>query len=488
MAFFDYLLLGAAILLILSIIASKASGQLGVPALLFFLVIGMLAGSEGIGGIEFSDAYIAQSLGVVALIFILFSGGFDTEWATVRHVLSYGLVLATAGVLLTALAVGAFAVVMLGFSWRESLLFGAIVSSTDAAAVFAVMRSRGVGLKGSLKPLIELESGSNDPMAIFLTTAMVGLLTDPTASILGLVPMFFVQMVAGGAAGYLLGRGMVYVINKLHLEYDGLYPVLSIALVLLVYGITALIGGNGFLAVYLAGLVMGNTNVLHRRSLMRFHDGLAWLMQIVMFLTLGLLVFPSRVFAVAGIGLLTAAFLMLIARPIGVYVSLLPFRVSLRKTAMVGWVGLRGAVPIILATFPLLAGVEQAETIFNLVFFIVLTSVLIQGSSIPVVARWLRVAAPLQSRRRSPLEFESTNGIRGELVEIELPLSSAAAGRRIVELGLPTGALLVLIGRGDGFFVPSGSTMLAAGDTLYLLAKEEILGQVKQIIDNQLEF
>ncbi|MCL4304009.1 MAG: potassium/proton antiporter [Anaerolineae bacterium] len=482
MTFFEYLLFGAAILLLLSIIASKASGRLGVPALVFFLVIGMLAGSEGIGGIEFSDAATAQSLGVVALIFILFSGGFDTEWASVRHVLPHGLVLATVGVLLTALAVGAFVMVILGFSWRESLLCGAIVSSTDAAAVFAVMGSRGVSLKGSLKPLLELESGSNDPMAIFLTTAMIGLLIDPDTSIWGLVPRFFVQMVAGGIAGYVLGRGMVYVINRLHLEYDGLYPVLSIGLVLLVYGITTLIGGNGFLAVYLAGMVMGNTSVIHRRSLMRFHDGLAWLMQIAMFLTLGLLVFPSQLFAVAGIGLLISVFLMLIARPLVVYVSLLPFRVNLRNTAMIGWVGLRGAVPIILGTFPLTAGVPQAETIFNLVFFVVLTSVLVQGSSIPVVARWLRVAAPFQLRQRPPLEFESTNGIRGELVEIELPAESAAAGRRIVELGLPKGALLVLIGRGDSFFVPSGSTMLAAGDTLYLLADQKVLGQVKQIL------
>ncbi len=482
MTFFDYLLLGAAILLLLSIISSKASGRLGVPALLLFLVIGMLAGSEGLGGIDFDNAYVAQSLGVVALIFILFSGGLDTNWASVRHVLPHGLVLSTLGVLFTALAVGAFAVGVLGFSWGEGLLLGAIVSSTDAAAVFAVMRSRGVGLKGSLKPLIELESGSNDPMAIFLTTSLVGLLTDPATSIWGLVPTFFIQMLLGIGAGYLFGHGMVYVINKLNLEYDGLYPVLSIALVLLVYGGTTLMSGNGFLAVYLAGLVMGNTNVIHRRSLMRFHDGLAWLMQIVMFLTLGLLVFPSQVFRVAGIGLLTAAFLILVARPIGVYLSLLPFRVDLPKMTMVGWVGLRGAVPIILATFPLLAGVEQANTIFNLVFFIVLTSVLIQGSSISLVARWLGVAAPLRPRRRSPLEFESTNGIQGDLVEIELPLVSPAAGRRLVELGLPKGALLVLIGRDDGFLVPSGNTQLKAGDTLYLLADKEVLRQVREII------
>jgi cell volume regulation protein A len=215
---------------------------------------------------------------------------------------------------------------------------------------------------------------------------------------------------------------------------------------------------------------------------MRFHDGLAWLMQIVMFLTLGLLVFPSQVFNVAGIGLLTSTFLMLVARLLGVYASLLPFRVSLRKMTMVSWVGLRGAVPIILATFPLLAGVQQADTIFNLVFFIVLTSVLVQGSSIALVARWLGVAAPLRQKRRSPLEFEPANGIRGELVEIELPVNSPAAGHRIVELGLPKGALLVLIGRGDGFLVPTGRTLLEAGDTLYLLADKEVLRQVKEII------
>ncbi|RIK38058.1 MAG: potassium/proton antiporter [Chloroflexi bacterium] len=480
MSVFTYLLLGAAILLLLGVISSKASGRLGVPALLLFLVIGMLAGSEGIGGIEFSDVHLAQNLGVIALIFILFSGGFDTEWARVRPVLPHGLVLATVGVLLTALLVGVFAILVLGFSWRAGLLLGAIVSSTDAAAVFAILRSRGVGLRGSLQPLIELESGSNDPMAIFLTTAMIGLLLDPAASVWGLVPMFLMQMVVGGAAGYVLGKGMVFIINRLNLAYDGLYPVLTIALVLLVYSVTDLLGGNGFLAVYLAGLVVGNTYVIHRRSLMRFHDGLAWLMQIVMFVTLGLLVFPSRLLPIIGIGLVISAFLILIARPVSVFLCLVPFRLSWRKIAMVGWVGLRGAVPIILATFPLMAGVPQAETIFNLVFFIVLTSVLIQGSTIPPVARWLHVSAPMRLRPRSPLEFESTSGVRGELVELELPEHSTAVGRRLVDLRLPGGALLVLIGRGESFIVPSGSTTLEAGDVLHLLADHEALTQVKE--------
>lgn len=213
---------------------------------------------------------------------------------------------------------------------------------------------------------------------------------------------------------------------------------------------------------------------------MRFHDGLAWLMQIVMFVTLGLLVFPSRLLPIIGIGLVISAFLILIARPVSVFLCLVPFRLSWRKIAMVGWVGLRGAVPIILATFPLMAGVPQAETIFNLVFFIVLTSVLIQGSTIPPVARWLHVSAPMRLRPRSPLEFESTSGVRGELVELELPEHSTAVGRRLVDLRLPGGALLVLIGRGESFIVPSGSTTLEAGDVLHLLADHEALTQVKE--------
>jgi cell volume regulation protein A len=482
MSVFTYILLGAAILLLLSVIASKASGRLGVPALLLFLLIGMLAGSEGIGGIEFSDAYLAQNLGVVALVFILFSGGLDTTWAHVRPVLAHGLLLATAGVLITALLVGGFAMWVLEFSWREALLLGAIISSTDAAAVFATLRTQGIGLRGSLQSLIELESGSNDPMAIFLTTAMVGLLTNPAASLWGLVPMFLMQMVVGGAAGYLLGRGMVYVINWLNLAYEGLYPVLSIALVLLAYSVTDLIGGNGFLAVYLAGLVVGNTFVIHRRSLLRFHDGLAWLMQIVMFVTLGLLVFPSRLLPVVGIGLVTSAVLILVARPLAVLLCLAPLRMSLRKIGMVGWVGLRGAVPIILATFPLMARVPQAEMIFNLVFFIVLTSVLVQGSTIPLVARWLHMAAPMRHRPRSPLEFEPINGVRGELAEIELTAQSPVVGRRLVDLRLPRGALLVLIGRGESFIVPSGGTVLQAGDLLHLLAEPEAMARVKEMV------
>ncbi|MBX3001306.1 MAG: potassium/proton antiporter [Caldilineaceae bacterium] len=481
----EFILLAASLLLLISVVASKASGRLGVPALVLFLAIGMFAGSDGPGGIQFEDYELTQRLGILALVFILFAGGLDTDWGFVRPALWKGLSLATLGVLITAALVGAFVVLVFDFSWLQGLLVGAIVSSTDAAAVFAIMRSRGVGLKGDLKPLIELESGSNDPMAVFLTTALVSLLQNAETSPWLLIPMLLQQMGLGALCGYLFGRAMTWIVNHLNLEYEGLYPVMTLGLVLLTYSATTLIGGNGFLAIYLAGIVMGNAYLIHKRSLRRFHDGLAWLMQIVMFLTLGLLVFPSRLPAVIGAGLLISAFLILVARPVSVLLTLLPFRMDLRETAMVGWVGLRGAVPIILATFPLLAGIDRVGIIFDLVFFIVLTSVLIQGTTIPLMARWLRVDTPQRQRTRAPLEFEPSHGISGDLIEIELPPSSSAVGKRIVELGLPQGVLLALIGRGDTFLVPGGSTLLEAGDVIHLLAEKSEQGKVHALLTTE---
>lgn len=478
----DYALLIGGILLLLSVISSKASGRLGMPALLLFLVIGMLAGSEGIGGIAFDDAGLAQSLSVLALVFILFSGGFDTVWQEIRTMLAPGAALSTVGVFLTAALIGVFGVYVLGYSWLEALLLGSIISSTDAAAVFAILRSKGVGLRSNLKSLIELESGSNDPMAILLTTGFISLLSNPELTFASMIPAFFLQMLLGAFLGCFCGWLMAVIINRLRLAYDGLYPVLLIALVLLTYSITALLGGNGFLAVYLAGIMVGNRSVIHRRSLMRFFDGLAWLMQIVMFLTLGLLVFPSQLIPVAGIGLFVSLFLMFVARPLSVFLTLLPFRMNVREVAMVGWVGLRGAVPIILAIFPLLAGIGRANEIFNLVFFVVLTSILVQGSTIPLAARWLRVDSPLRARPRAPIIFEPTEGVEGDMVELDLPATSPGVGKRLVDLGLPPGALLVLIGRNNRFLVPDGSTQLEAEDTLFFLSDTETLHEIKQIL------
>jgi len=476
----ELLLLGAAILLLVSIIASKASGRLGVPALALFLVIGMLAGSDGPGGIYFDDPRLAQWLGVIALIFILPAGGLDTDWARIRPVLAPGLALSTVAVLLTAALMGLFAIVALGFTPLQGLLLGAIVSSTDAAAVFTVLRSRSVRLREPLEPLLELESGSNDPMAVFLTVALTGLLSNPDANLVRLVPAFFQQMLLGALVGYGMGRAMTWIVNHVRLHVEGLYPVLTVALTLLTYAGTAVLGGNGFLAVYLAGLIMARGDFIHKRSLLRFHDGLAWLMQIAMFLALGLLVFPSRLPAVAGMALLAALCLIFVARPIGVALTLLPFRMPVRDQAMVAWVGLRGAVPIILATFPRLAGLPQADLIFDIVFFVVLTSVLIQGTTITAAGRWLGVTAERLAPPRAPIEVTRGNQLKGDLLELVVPAGSLAVGRQILELSLPRGALIVLIGRGSEHIVPDGNTVLAQGDHLLILANQTVLAATRR--------
>lgn len=482
MSSFEHILLGVAILLLLSVLASKASAKLGVPALLLFLVLGMLAGSDGPGGIYFDNAAWAQSLGVVALALILFSGGLDTEWSGVRYVVWPGLALSTIGVLVTALLVGVFAKILLGFSLLEGLLLGAIVSCTDAAAVFSVLRATGIGLKGRARPLLELESGSNDPMAVFLTTGIIGIMTGAEGGPLSLVPVFIQQMAVGAAVGYGIGKLTIVLLNRLRLEVEGLYPVLTLSLALLTYGGTASLGGNGFLAVYIAGLVMGRGAFIHKRSVMRFHDGLAWLMQIAMFLTLGLLVFPSHLLPIAGLGLLVSLFVILVARPVSVFIALAFSRFKLNEKLLVSWVGLRGAVPIVLATFPLLARLPRSEMLFDLVFFIVLTSILLQGTSIPLFARWLKLDAPPPEKQLYPLELGPATGLQSDLISLDVPSHSPVAGRQIVELGFPRGALIVLVGRGDSFIVAKGGTVVQPYDRLLVLADKEALAETRRII------
>lgn len=474
----EIVLIGASLLLLLSIFASKVSDRFGVPALLLFLGVGMLAGSDGIGGIYFDDARVAQAVGSVALVLILFSGGLDTDWKQVRGVLREGLTLATLGVLLTAVVTGFFVHVLLGFSMVEGLLVGAIVSSTDAAAVFSVLRSKGIHLKGNLKPLLELESGSNDPMAIFLTTGLIQLLQSPALTPLNLVGQFFIQMLVGGAVGFLMSWVALFLIRRLKLGYEGLYPVLTLALAFFVFGLTNVIGGNGYLAVYLVGVFLSRHSFIHRQSLLNFHDGMAWLMQIAMFLTLGLLVFPTRLLAVSGVALVVALCLMLLARPLGVFISLLPFGVPWRDKLFISWVGLRGAVPIILATYPMLAGLPNADLIFNVVFFVVLTSVLLQGTTLPLAARWLSVDAPAVEKRRYPIKFTPMSGLKSELKELLVPEGSAMANQQVVDLGLPAEFLIVMIARGEDFLISSGGTQILEGDVLLVLSDAESLEAV----------
>jgi len=465
----ESLILIGATVLFLSIVASKTSGRLGVPALVIFLFIGMLAGVEGILGIPFRDFAAAQKLGTVALVFILFSGGLDTKFESIRPVIGHGLTLATVGVVVTALATGLFVWKFTGFSLMEGLLLGAIISSTDAAAVFSVLRSKNIGLRGRLRPLLEFESGSNDPMAYFLTISMISLIESQETGFWHITIQFLIQMSLGLIYGGIFGKVSVWIINKIKLDYDGLYPVLTMTMVLLTYAISSLTYGNGFVATYVMGLVLGNSSFIHKKSLMKFYDGQAWLMQIIMFIMLGLLVNPSEIVPVIGTGMLVSAFLILIARPVGVFLSLIPFRMRLRDMAFISWVGLRGAVPIIFATFAVTAGLDKSITIFNIVFFIVLTSVALQGTTIMPVAKWLKVKRNVSGERKYPLELEISEGMKNELIEITIPEDCTQANKRIVELGFPRNSLIVMIERNKQYITPNGNTILRPGDNLLVM-------------------
>lgn len=470
------------LLVFASIIASRLAGFLGVPTLIVFLSVGMLAGSDGPGGIHFEDEAAANTVGTIALAFILFAGGLDTNWKIIRPVLARGAVLATGGVLITALLVGLFVWATLGLPLLTSLLLGSIISSTDAAAVFSVLRGRGVGLKGNLKPLLELESGSNDPMAIFLTLGLTQLLTVPGFHAVSLIPAFFINMMGGVLVGLLVGKLAGLLINRIKLDYEGLYPVLTMSLVLLTFGIAEYVKGNGFLAVYICGILLNGADFSHKHYLMKFHDALAWMMQIVMFLVLGLLVYPSELPAVAGQGLIVALFLMFVARPVAVALGLLGSTFTLQERLLTSWTGLRGAVPIVLATFPSMAGYENSALLFNIVFFIVVTSVLVQGTLLMPVARWLKVDEPLASRPTYSLQIERHGQAQGDTREIEILPNMAAVGKTIADLGIPPKVLVLLIGRGDGFVVPRGTTVIEPYDTLLMLGDTEGLREASEAV------
>jgi potassium/hydrogen antiporter len=466
----NILLFGSALLFI-SIIASKTSFKFGIPALILFIIVGMLAGSEGIGGIYFNDPEIARFLGVIALTLILFSGGLDTKWESIKPILKDGISLSTVGILITAAIVGIFSYYILNFTFMEGMLLGAIVSSTDAAAVFSILRSRNIGLKGNVRPLLEFESGSNDPMAYFLTISLTYLVGHPEAPLLSLIPEFFKAMILGGICGYAFGKLMTWIINRIRLDIDGLYPVLTLSLVFFTFSFTDFIGGNGFLAVYLAGLILGNSNFIHKKSLTKFYDGQAWLMQIIMFLTLGLLVFPSKIEPIVGHGILISLLLIFVARPIAVFISLAFAKdMDFRKKLFISWVGLRGAVPIVFATYPLLAGVQHASMIFNLVFFISVTSVLLQGTTLPIVARWLHVSVPEKLKRKFPIDLELKEGSKSELVELDVAPGSAVIGKAVVELALPKTASIVLVNREGKYLAANGDTVMQSGDHILLVA------------------
>lgn len=388
-------LLATGVILLATVFAGTLSSRFGLPALIGFLALGMIAGVDGPGGIAFSDYQVAQSVGVVSLIFILFSGGLDTSWRDFRRVARPALVLATAGVLISAGIVTLAAINVLGFAPLQGFLLGSVIASTDAAAVFAILRSTGLNIHGDVPALIEVESGSNDPMAIFLVGASLLLMTSPGSSPLFLAPDFIIQMCLGAAVGLAAGWMLPSLIDRAQSRQRGLIFVVSISAALMAYGAAEVLGGNGFLAAYVAGIVAGNRAYAAKGTLSTFQDGLAWLAQVVMFLTLGLLVNPTDLIDVIVSGLAITSILMLVARPISVFLCLAPFRrFGWREKLFVSWAGLRGAVPIVLATFPMVMGVAGAFTIFNIVFFVVLLSTLIQGPTLNWLAERLLIGGP----------------------------------------------------------------------------------------------
>lgn len=471
-----FLLASAGVLMLVSVLLSRASGRSGLPVAMLFLGIGMVAGSDGPGGIAFNDYGSAFRLGTVALVLILFDGGLNTPLSAVRAAIRPASVLATVGVVGTAVLMALAAHWLFGFEWRMALLLGAIVSSTDAAAVFSVLRGSGLHLKRRVGTTLELESGLNDPMAVILTVALTqNLARGEALNGWALLLESVVQMAVGGAMGLGLGLGGRLIIKRLRLQVAGLYPVMTLALAFLAFGLPTLFQGSGFLAVYAVGVLLGNETLRYRTGLLRVHDALAWLAQVAMFLVLGLLVYPRELLDVAWVGLGLSLFLAFIARPLSVLLCLLPFRFPAGEIVYTGWVGLRGAVPIILATYPVLAGAPGAHALFNVVFFIVVVNGFIPGTTVPWVTRKLGLAANVPEPPPAVLEIASTQLLNGELSAFYIDSASASAGARISELPFPPESAAMLIVRGLELLAPKGDTVLKPGDHVYVFSRTEDL-------------
>ncbi len=463
-------LLVAAALLATSALLSRASSRLGFPFGLVFLVIGMLAGSEGVGGIVFDDYGLAFRLGTVALVLILFDGGLNTSLGSIRAVAWPAGILATAGVAGVA-AVAAVGARLAGFPWAPALVLGAVVSSTDAAAVFAVLRGAGLRLKQRVAATLEVESGLNDPMAVILTFALTASLVGGGVRAWALAGQVVVQIAVGTAAGVALGAGARLLLQRVRVAAAGIYPVLTISLAMLAFAVPTLFGGSGFLAVYVAGAVLGDGRIPYRNGVRHVHDALAWTSQITMFLVLGLLVFPSRLASVAWQGLALALFLAFVARPVVIAAVLLLFRYPLREIVYVAWIGLRGAVPIILATYPVLSRAPGAERIFDVVFFVVVVNALVPGWTVRWLARRLGLEAEAPPPPPAAVEITSTEPINGEIVGFHVDPASAVAGSRSSELPFPEGTSVLLLVRGGHLVAPRGSTVLVPGDHVYLFCE-----------------
>ncbi len=473
-------LLVGALLLFASILISKTGYRFGVPTLLMFLVAGMIFGEDCLG-VEFNDTKQAQHIGMIALSIILFSGGMDTNIKNVRPVAAPGIMLSTVAVLLTTVFTGLFVYfisglndLVLAFSFTGSLLLAATMSSTDSASVFNILRSQNINLKNNLRPLLELESGSNDPMAYMLTIILIAMMQMGEQSPSDIAIAFALQFVVGIGIGYLGGRGATEIINRINLKNKELYSIMVLCFIFIIYSTAYLLKGNGYLAVYLAGMVMGNRKLYKKKEIATFLDGMTWLFQIVIFVILGLLVKPTDMLDVAATALIVAVFMMLVARPASIFISLLPFgnKISTKSKIFISWVGLRGAAPIIFATLPVAAGVEGGNQIFNIVFFVTLLSLLFQGMSLTGLARKLDLVDPTEHHVDN-FGFEIPEEVSGSLRELICTDELLAKGQHIRDIKFPQGVLVMMIKRKDKYLVPNGNLELRKGDRLLLISESE---------------
>lgn len=473
----ENILLVGAILIFCSILISKTGYRFGIPTLLLFLLVGMGFGSDGLG-LQFHSASDAQFIGMMALSIILFTGGMDTKIQDIRPVMAQGIMLSTLGVLVTTLLTGVF-IYYLSFTSMDislplltSLLLASTMSSTDSASVFNLLRSQKMNLKENLRPMLELESGSNDPMAYMLTIALIQVVASGGELHLGEVGKdLLIQFFFGGVIGFAFGKFAVWLINKIELSNASLYPILLLSLVFITFTTTDLLKGNGYLAVYITGVVLGNSRLVFRKEINTFMNGLTWLFQIVMFLSLGLLVNPHEMLDVALVAVLIAIFMIIVARPISVFLCLLPFKgMSNRARWFVSWVGLRGAVPIIFATYPVVAEIPGSQQIFNIVFFITLLSLIIQGMTISTGARILHLDLP-QEKEGNEFGVELPDEIDSQLMDQTLTAEMLKNGNRLADMDIPKGTLVMLVKRGNEFIIPNGQVELYEGDKLLYISE-----------------
>ena len=475
----NILLIGA-VLIFCAIMISKTGYRFGIPTLLLFLLVGMGFGTDGLG-LEFDSAADAQFIGMIALSIILFTGGMDTKLRDIKPVMAQGMILSTVGVLLTTLLTGGFIFWLSGYSdmhiqmpMLTCLLLAATMSSTDSASVFNLLRSQKMNLKENLKPMLELESGSNDPMAYMLTIALIQVIASGSGFNMGLlVKDLLVQFFVGGVTGYAFGRFAVWLINKVNLSNSSLYPILLLSLVFITFTITDMLHGNGYLAVYILGVVVGNARLVFRKEINTFMNGLTWFGQIVMLISLGLLVNPQEMLEVSISALLIGLFMIFVARPLTVGLCLIPFRqMTFKAKCFVSWVGLRGAVPIIFATYPVVSQIPGSQYIFNIVFFITLLSLIFQGMTIAPVAKWLNLDLP-QEKEGNDFGVEIPEEIDSQLTDVTLTAEMLENGNRLMDMNISSGTLVMLVKRGKEFMIPNGRMELKVGDKLLYISENK---------------